>query len=306
MPNIISHLEFAKEVEARLSDECKKAVEADKHAFLLGSLGPDFLFALREIGSKFGNFANRMHLSNVFKAFEAAAKRLQTVDSPSELSYMMGVTCHYVMDYNLHPIVFYLIEEVLGKDIRAEMQGSIHGLIESAWDTYYIEERGGYPSAAGYDPSEDLVMPDKTLNAIADMYLTTMKDMFGFPDITKRLLKKSFRMTRLFLVLSVDKHGTRKKILTWLEENLHTHKKATPLFRPSEGYGKIDYFNAERHPFYVVRGEPATSTATVYEALEKCLTLAPQYVQAFYDAVKKGTPLNPTLFEVNYEGVRIQ
>ena len=58
MPNLITHIWFGEEVLKALPEEIGAKVKKHKDAFILGNMGPDFMYAIRELGFKTANYPN--------------------------------------------------------------------------------------------------------------------------------------------------------------------------------------------------------------------------------------------------------
>ena len=61
MANNITHLYYGLETVKHSSEEIKEIVKGDEDAFIFGTMGPDFLFGLRELGLKEKKLPNLMH-----------------------------------------------------------------------------------------------------------------------------------------------------------------------------------------------------------------------------------------------------
>lgn len=303
MPNTITHIYFGMEVQKALPAEIKKICSDNIDAFKYGTIGPDFLFALREIGDPAQRYTNIMQACRVYPTFQAIAKRLSTVKDAVEISYTMGLLCHYVLDFNLHPYVNYFVEEGFIMDVPMLSKPHTHGLIEGAFDEYIATECLKDPK---YGPWADLKTSAAAKEGIANLYYNAVNDVVGL-DVSKSKIKLAIRITRLFSRIATDKSGRKHKIFNFVEEKIWKARKLTVVMRPPYGYGKLDYLNFGHKPFRLIRDYPETSTMSFVEMLDKSKEIALDYIANFYKAIQTDGDLEPMggyqAFKVSYEGV---
>lgn len=303
MPNLITHNYFGKKVKEGLSGKALEIINKAPEAFYLGAIGPDCLFALREIGSKYKYYPNRMQYTNTLEVFEKTADYLRDNPDDIKFAYMLGMICHYVADFHFHPYVNYFVERGFSKYLPANQQLSIHTLIESAIDSHICDEKLGIACnkfAAGAASSA----PRKVRLSIGELYEKAINDIFGIYP-TKRHISFSFWLTKKFLDISVDKKGRKKRFFDKVENIVGGKKKITGLMRPPEGYQKIDYMNRNHLPWLKVRNGKEYSTMSADELLEIASEKAVVYIENYLNYVFDKKPLKREDFAVNYEGVKI-
>ncbi|HOB63829.1 MAG TPA: zinc dependent phospholipase C family protein [Clostridia bacterium] len=303
MPNMVAHIYFGKEVLKELPAEIKQICEKYLDAFLYGTIGPDFLFALREIGDPAKRYTNIMQTCRVYETFRSIAKRLCEVKDEREISYAMGLMCHYVADFNIHPYVWFFCEEGFVKDLELLDKPHVHGHIELAFDEYTARE---LIKDRWYKPAKDLRTSAKTNEAIANFYVGAVNKIVGL-DVSKFKIKLAVKVTRFFARVAFDRTGIKKRIFKFLEEKVLHARKLTTSMRPPYGYGEIDYLNFSHKPFRKVRDMDETINLSFPELLEKSKEIAVDYAVKFYEAIKKDGDLEPMggyeAFKINYEGV---
>ena len=76
MPNLISHYYFAKTVKEDLPKKALEIVERHPDCYYLGAIGPDFLFAFRELGLKERLYPNTMQYLKIYEVFEKCRERM--------------------------------------------------------------------------------------------------------------------------------------------------------------------------------------------------------------------------------------
>ena len=304
MPNLITHIWFGEEVLKALPEEIGAKVRKHKDAFILGNMGPDFMYAIRELGFKTANYPNELHHNRMHKTFEAVAKYLRENDSPRAYSYALGMMCHYVADKNLHSFVNALCEGFVSVELGGEALPCAHGFIESGIDTYVITERMGIKDPNDYRPDKALKSKYKTRKAIAKMFMEAVDEVHGKKiDVFSTSL--SFELTRLFIWFANDKSGLKHPFVRGLEKTfMGNTMQVTALMRPPIKYGEIDYLNFAHRPFRKYRNLDEMVNYDAMQVLDIALNEAiSHYVPALYSAVEDGTPLVKEDYEINYEGV---
>lgn len=304
MPNLITHAWFGEEVLKSLPTEIAQKITAHKDAFILGNMGPDFMYAIREIGFSTGNYPNELHHNRTHKTFEAIVKYLREKDNPRAYAYALGLMCHYVADKNLHSYVNALCEGFVSVALTGDPFPCAHGFIESAIDTYIITDRMGIKDPNDYRPEKAYKSSYKTHKAIAQMYMEAVDEIHSKKlDVFSTAL--SFELTRLFLWFANDKSGLKHPFVRWFEKTVMGNTmQVTALMRPPVKYGEIDYLNFEHRPYRKCRNLEEMVNYDAMEVIDIALAESiNHYVPALYNAIEEGTPLDKEDFNVNYEGV---
>ncbi len=301
MPNLITHYFFAEDVLAALPEETRALVERNREAYNLGSIGPDFLFTLREIGDVSARYCNRMHYTHVWDTFQRTATHLNRTKNETHLAYMIGLMTHYVIDHRLHPLVNYLAEEGLTKDYTAEYQLYIHSLVESTLDEWTLIRKGKNPRT--FSSLKCASAPRKVKKEIGILYREVINKVFRY-DVPVSKIVFSFDISRLFGIMWIDKSGLKKKFFNAIENAFNLKKSLTSLMRPAVGYGKVDLLNEQKREWCVVRNEDETCNLSVIEMYDVLITESCKYIANYIEAVNTRGTLDKADFRVNYEGVR--
>lgn len=303
MPNLITHNYFGKKVRESLTGKALEIVDKAPEAFYLGAIGPDCLFALREIGSKYKYYPNRMQYIKVFETFEKTADYLRENTDDIKFAYMLGMLCHYVADYHVHPYVNFFVERGFSRYLPFNQQKSIHTLIESAIDSHICDEILGIPCNK-FPAGSASCAPKNVRLSIGELYEKVINGVYGiYPN--KKHISLSFALTKKFLDISVDASGRKKRFFDRLENAIGGKKKITGLMRPPEGYGKIDYMNRKHTPWLTVRNGTEYTSMSVDELLIVAAEKAKVYIEKYLEYVFNKKPLNKEDFAINYEGVKV-
>lgn len=302
MPNLITHIVIGGEALKRLPVPIRELASKCKEAFTLGSIGPDFLFVLRELGLPPKRLPNRMHGYNQFETFEAIISHIK--DNPSDVltSYVLGLSVHYALDSTVHPYVYAMCEGRVRNMLDDISRVSTHSLIESALDEYLLERVGVNPTNA-FNASKALKSSKSQRREIGTLYERAIGPLYGI-DITPSQVDFGFEMTRVLLEVLQDRTGARKKIMRGVEKTvLGGKRKMTSLAHPPYKYGEIDYLNFDRTSFRAVRNRPEEICVTCPELLDTATEKAVNiYLPTIYSAIIDGKELPRELFEVSYDG----
>lgn len=303
MPNLITHYYFADTVKEKLKGDVLKVLEKQPKAFKLGAIGPDFMFALRELGLKEKMFPNTMQYLKMHEVFALSGEYLRNNYNDVIYSYLIGLLCHYVSDYYVHPYVNFFVERYTAKYLPTNQIPSIHTLIESAIDSHICEEKYNIPSNK-FPAGKVSDAPKQVRLKIGELYEKVIGGIFGFDAKAKRY-SMSFVLTKSFMKFSVDKTGLKKKLFNKIENIKGGKKMITGLMRPPEGYGKIDYMNRNKVEWLTVRNGKEMTNESVDELLVRASEKATEYINNFIAYVFEDKPLNKKDFTVNYEGVKV-
>lgn len=307
MPNVITHLEYAKMVYDKLDSQLQSIIDDNKDAFLLGAIGPDILFALREVGDKANaSYANTLQYIAQAELFENLRQHLAVNENAVRLSYVLGFLCHYVADKNMHAYVNYFHENYTPKDLTWQESNSTHTLIESALDTYVLTEIRGLLCPNTYKPEKEMKQRKSTKREIGKLYEEVINKMYGYA-MNEKKFALSVDITSLFMWFTTDKKGRKFKFANKIEEKHLSNKKLTCLLRPAVKYGEVDYLNFNKLPWRKVRNEEEMTDKTMIDVLNESIEEASQdYLPYFYASVLHNTPLDKDKFSVNFEGIRTQ
>lgn len=304
MPNLITHIWFGKEVLKKIEPALADRILKHKDAFILGNMGPDFMYAIRELGFSTRSYPNSLHHNYQQKTFEAIAKYLREKDNPIAFSYAMGMLCHYVADKNLHAYVNALCEGFVSVELPGKAHPYAHGFIESAIDTHIVTERMGYPNPNKYFPDKDLRSKRRTRIAIGKMFRDCVDEIHGY-KIKPWQASLSFELTKLFIMVANDPYGIRHPLVRKIEDGLMGGTmQVTALMRPPVKYKEIDYLNFNHTPFRAIRNREELDSRDAMQILDTAIEEAvKEYIPEFYLAITEGSGLTKDKYNINYEGV---
>lgn len=173
MPDCVAHYCFGQDVLGLLDAEPKACAAAHKEEFDMGLQGPDIFFSykpwrknsVRRYGAKW----HRQSAASMFGPLLAAAPK------GAQLSYLLGLICHFALDACCHPYI----------NQNSPRPGD-HDRIEAAYDRYLLLQHSGIRSRASLVRAAGL-----DLHALSACW----------PDMPQRLVKTCVRSMCFFLWL---------------------------------------------------------------------------------------------------------
>ncbi len=179
----------------------------DCTAFEWGLQGPDLLFFALLAGSRrlprYGIVMHQDKTSSLFLKLQQYAISIKdTPDFKAVFSYTLGFCCHYVLDKNCHPYVYWLQTEMERQNPRLH---SIHHKIESDIDCIIVKRRLGISAKEFRFPAA--VMQDNTVcEPISKLYANLLYVLYNI-TVQPKEIRRSFIGARRYFRFIVDRMG---------------------------------------------------------------------------------------------------
>ncbi len=181
----------------------------DRTAFEWGLQGPDLLFFAILAGNKklphCGNVMHGQEIDRLFIALQQYAVSVKnTKGYKAVYSYILGFCCHYVLDKNCHPFVYYWQNEAERQCPRLHC---VHNKLESDIDSAMCERRLHNSVRAFRMP--DAIMKDNSVcRPISKLYAFLFTELYDIPlSIDEVLL--CFVGARRYFRFIIDRGGLR-------------------------------------------------------------------------------------------------
>lgn len=214
MAEVTNHILFAKKI-------MKKINNSNKNLYLY-SVGPDSFY----FGKDTYNFAKIMHKSNSRLFFENYIKYIKDNNLKNNLdviSSLYGFITHYVLDYTIHPYVFYKGGIFNRNDINTLKYLDGHRSIEMGITSYYYGKNINNFKMYEY-------MNIKNNNYIKSTLDYVLKQTYNIDNGYNKYLKSYNQMRLTYKYFRFDKYGIKKAIY-----------KFTDLFRKNKS--KLSYIS---------------------------------------------------------------
>lgn len=262
MPAYFTHLHFALSLVDRLPYAPNAVIRLYPNAYRLGALGADLLRPM-------GRTAAEMDVVNPYVLFEEAAKHLYESGSKCQLSYMLGMLTHYLLDSRINPYMYYLAE---------------HGV------PYYFEDKRATVRYEDIRASIDHHIVRAHLDGKQEDLIHTAADPSEVEDIAKLYERGICR--------AVGHYLSAKQVEKCLTEHEWSRWDGTDLT-------ELDYLNRNHAKWETVRNGRWTSTLSLEELLDKLVPLAIKLIDDYMGRVRSGYELNERAFQINHLGVML-
>lgn len=181
----------------------------DRTAFEWGLQGPDLLFFATLAGNKklphCGNVMHGQEIDRLFIALQQYAISMKnTKGYKAVYSYILGFCCHYVLDKNCHPFVYYWQNEAERKNQRLH---SIHNKLESDIDSAMCE-RKLQKDVQKFRMTEAVMKDNLVCRPISKLYAHLFTELYGIPVSADEVLL-CFLGARRYFRFIIDRGGLR-------------------------------------------------------------------------------------------------
>ncbi len=238
MPDFTTHHIFGQQLLETMSAEIRKAAEAEPSAYFWGLQGPDLLFFHRAVWEKspLPQQGRRLHAEKTGPLFTALLAemidRRKMADFPVLEAYFLGFICHYILDREMHPYIFYRQREIEGPN---PADSSAHWKIEAAIDRelyhlFYERSIRSFPLSAHYKTGRE------TRTAISGLYRRLLYQVYGF-DAAEKSIAECFKDAIWINRLLYDRSGVLKPVACFAQNLLKKENCSPVISKPAHWMG---------------------------------------------------------------------
>ena len=260
MPAYYTHLYFALQLIDKLPYAPNAVIRLYPDAYRLGALGADILRPM-------GRTSAELDVAKPFDLFEQSAAHIYESGSKCQLSYMLGMLTHYLLDSRINPYMYYFAE-----------RGVPH---------YFDEGR----EIVSYDNIKQSID-----HHIAHAYLDGQTDALQQEKARTDVIEDIGKLYERAICRVVGHILPAKQIDKLLEQHEWT---------PSEGYKlpDLDYTNRNHHEWETVRNGNWKTRMSLEELMSKLESIAIKLMRDYMARVRSGDALKEDAFRVNHLGV---
>ncbi len=247
MPDFLTHVVFAREALEGLEEKKRRQVQERLELFQLGAQGPDVFFygPRHPLGGKRSFFltGKRLHSEHTRAFLEAGFSRVPSLSGDDRLDlwvYMLGMSCHYVLDSRCHPYVYAFSGyrfNLPGTDRRVSRR---HIRFESILDVLVFWEK------TGSDATRQKLwtyLPRRVPGAVDAFYRDVLADLYGIRHYGAGDLNRALRRMRGAYRAFYDPRGIRQTLWDALNRLFGGRLFVGRTFYPRRVRGDIDYLN---------------------------------------------------------------
>lgn len=218
MPGLLAHYLCGDEMIKILDNSrLKDIILKYRQVFNIGTQGPDIFFyyiprqrirhnGLRKIG-------NTIHESNVTPFFQNAIDYIINIEGDlKELitAYICGYACHYSLDFNTHPYIFYRTGFIRSNEPYSPKYKCYHRDFETTLD-FIMLNRLWHKRPCEINPHSLIWIKDHEAYVIGRMYQHILKNIFSIEIAEKQIAASAKDMIRVQRSLK-DSLGIKKRL----------------------------------------------------------------------------------------------
>lgn len=183
MPNYITHVFFARDVQKELSIQDQLYLSSCQSLYEVGANGPDLLYfhglnrrILQE--SQVRDLGHLVHQKRVNDFYLEALHKInsQTKNQRESLIYLCGHVTHWALDAYVHPYIYYRCQK------GTEFSSMCHHRLEALIDSYLLKEKD-------FKPHDEL--NQEQLSVLSNLYSFLSQNVYQM-DITPEEIEESY------------------------------------------------------------------------------------------------------------------
>lgn len=293
MPAFSTHYIFSDEMMDVIRQRAK-GVKVNEWAVIYGTQGPDFLFFHRLLpnmpGKSMMSTGSAIHRSDPSVLFAAMAEYLingKNYDRDTVLSYFYGFICHYALDRNVHPYVYWAMEDIKKKEHLTYHPFVLHNRIEFNIDMILLKEKRNVGNSLEFS-TKSLLSDDPELimnmaRAASYAFSVTLK---------KTCDEKKFRQAFLDFryMQGIINSGSKKRNDFLKAVQLPLYPIIGPgvaaMMLQENADGKYDYMNCGKNEWYYPADKSVRLTKSVYELFDEAKKDAANMISGFMDMLE--------------------
>ncbi len=289
MPNIITHVLFARELkETKLSESEKKKLENRDQLYEIGANGSDYLFfhginkkrfyqksKLRDLG----HYVHRRGTNDFYRtALEVIRNEREEDVKADEVAYIMGHLTHWALDSTAHPYIFYRT----GSGDQASK--TRHHKMESLLDAILLKVKTGQ-TIHDFKVYEVCDVPIEDVRAISRVYVRVAKDVYNM-EIQPHQVLESLNDWYGVQKKLYDNTGTKLKALITMEKSVGAPGLVSGLIVPNNPEDPCDVCNLLHNEWVHPCDKEKKSTDSFMDLYNLALEKAEKAIGLFLAAVE--------------------
>lgn len=289
MPATMTHAYFAIDVFNRLDGTSKNLIKDNLLQYKMFSQSTDSLMFYNietlKKGKKIRSFQYTFHTTNSQKFFcnlVHKIKRGKLYSNSDIISYLYGMICHYVLDSNVHPFVYYKTGNFNKCDKNTYKYNNMHSFMETFLDIWMMENKG-VSSPYGFNVGKftfDFRLFDESLKSVIN---STFYEVFDIKNMSEVYYFSLKHMRRFLMRYRVDRMGIKKFFYKAIDKitppNIFMFEALSYNYKPKD---KAYFLNTEKEVWF----NPIDPTIRSHESF---LDLYNKSVIEAVDIIKKVT-----------------
>ncbi len=287
MPNIITHVLFARELRGQLSEEAQSKLENKDSLYEIGCNGPDYLFfhginkkrfyqssSLRDLG----HYVHRRGTNDFYKtALQVIRNEKESDVKEDEIAYVMGHLAHWGLDSTAHPYIFYRTGS------GSQKASTRHHKFESILDSIMLKVKTGQTiqDFRAYEICEAQI---DDVRSISRIYVQAASNVYGMEIKPHQVLEALNDWYGVQKKLYDDK-GKKIKALVSMEEKIGAPGLISAMIVPDTPEDPCDVCNLLHKEWVHPCDDSIKSTESFMDLYDRALVETKTAIELFLDAV---------------------
>lgn len=212
MPSTMTHTYFGKDVIKKLSKEYLSLIDSN---FYLFCQGPDpYMFNHFLLDKKSVSIQSNMHSNKTKDFFINTIKNIyenKYFTHPEIMSYLYGYICHYYLDLQTHPYIYYKSGLFKKNDKSTYQYNGQHQKMEYIIDLYMIEKREK-TNHNQFRIDKKIFSLKKFSKELSELINLTLNQTYSYQNMSTLYYHSAIYMKLFYRFFNYDPHGIKQKI----------------------------------------------------------------------------------------------
>ena len=269
MPALIAHCYVASTVFEKIEDESvHKVIQKHMQLFLLAAQGPDiyYYYGLMKRNNNVSKTGKIIHKEKPAMAIDLLRKEVLLAknndDRDCAIAILAGFLCHYALDRQAHPYVYYLQKMLENKGKK----GGMHSRVEAHLDAWILYNKLG---ALKPDFQNSIFFITSRERDVYSAIFARLARNISLKVVTASQISKALnsmqRVLRFFysqsFTLNILALGCRKMAFKWARRE--------DFFIPRLPNGCVDYINVGKNEWFNTVDPNVVSNSSFTEILDE-------------------------------------
>ena len=276
MPSSMTHTYFGLDVLNNLPMNCQKKINNKIEYFKLFCQGSDpFMFYHFLLGKKAKEkmiIQSKQHKTNTRDFFINTIKIIQEKDLMNNgevMSYLYGYICHYYLDLNTHPFIYYKSGLCKKNEPTTYKYNGEHQKLEYNIDLYMIKKNESI-TPHKYKVYKHIFEIKPFSKELTEVINKSFENTYHYQNITTTYISCIHYMKIFFKYINYDPTGIKEKIY----KNIDKITKPTTIKLEELSYHRnfetnLSYLNLEHKPWTLPWDNTKIYTTSFFDLYEK-------------------------------------
>lgn len=301
MPAYVAHIMFGNAVKQELEKRGfphLPFIAEHPTAYHWGAQGPDILFfrnGNKKGPNPLGDCGGTMHKQKNPQVLANAGAYLAGVQGkstfPAAASFVYGFLCHYGLDSNIHPYVYFMQEKRRGT-YHSSVPYGIHMKLETDMDTaLYTHLQGG--DVRRYKQNPRWVQDAEDMDAVCNVQSWLLRQTFGedySPEFIRPCIVEAYKKEETMF----DPTGIRSYLISRFHE-IKNGEKNTKCANCRPKRVDYDILNLRHATWYNFRLPGSPRTDSVPEVFDAAVLQTADLAEELYQSLEKGVGFAPAI-----------